>query len=126
MLTKLKNWIKIRKSNLDLNIQKYINKFLQSKYYSFGKKIKDYLKTKHEQIKSVNMDVVDDLKGRNPYQAFLDWLLDVCASGVQITLVTILVFGQRYSFFGFIAKTFGFGLIVEIIKMARKAIKGEE
>jgi len=108
-------------------IKKYIYKFEQSNHYRLINKAFSPLKAFHGRVLKTNVDEVpEQIRNRNPYQVFFDWLLDVCTSGVQITLVAVIIFGERYDFLEFFMKILGFGLIIELIKMIRKAIKGEE
>jgi hypothetical protein len=120
--------LKIQKAKIISKFKNYLKKFQQSKLYEKGKWIIDKAKEYHENIKQIDVDNLDpeSLTGRNPYQLFFHWLLDVFASGVQIALVAVILVNRRYGFIGFFVKAFGFGLVLELIKMIRKAIKGED
>ena len=85
------------------------------------------IKTLHQQL--VSKEEYLDINGRNPYQVFLDWLLDCIEFGLVVMIIHNVFLGWQgwYN----LALIFGYGfakwVILNMIGEIRKSIKiGEQ
>lgn len=85
------------------------------------------IKTLHENLKQTNLLDGKEITFINPYQRFLDWLLDICVDGLIITFIYNMITGWQgwknillVPFFGICVYVF-----LDLVKRTSKSIRGE-
>lgn len=85
------------------------------------------LKTLHQRLLSIDVDNIPETNdyGRNPYQMFLGWLLDVIEDGIVLYVARVIMFGYRPSILLAPIWILGHGLVLDILRRVVNIMKGK-
>ena len=104
-------------------MKKFINELLHKYVLRHFNRVKGL----HDKIKQINYDSIEKSEFRNPYQAFLDWILETLTYGLIITIVISSI--TNISILKFLVLTLVTGLArwlwLDLIKETSNAIRGK-